>query len=814
MRLHLKISSFLFYGISGLMALVFVISFVNALSWMNEPFAGFLIYQPPCVGSISLSDWPGKQAGFSFLERVVTAEGKPVIDGRNVVSLARNKAPGTRIHYQIESKGQIREVSLPVVTFTVRDFILAFLVTFLGGAILFILGFVVVLLKPDIRPSWVFFALCTGVGGYMVTSFEILTTYTLVSFHYLALCFMPAPFLHLALVFPDRKRILDRIPFLEYAGYLPALGLAVLYQIHLFSAPANPGAVLSWLSHYKALGTAARIFGILCLSGLILSVCHSLYRASSPSARQRAKVILFGVTIAFLPTALIMMAFYLMKVNFPWNFLVFFIIFFPASIAYSIVRHNLFDADTIIRRTVGYAAVTAFVVAVYLLVGLTFNVLLGQYQVSQSKAFPILFTLVIILIFNPVRDRIQSLVDRIFFRKEYDYGKIIDNIGGAITSVLNLEQILEQLIVTFVKDMFVDTSSVMLLDTATEKYHVYLAGGEKKAEIEKLAFSRYHPLVRIIENEKRELTRYDVLEDTKYRKLREVCAENFDALQCSLIVPLTFKNEVIGLITLGDKKSGKGYNREDINLLRTLAKQGAVAIENARLADQMKKEEAARTNLARYLSPQIVDQVMRRNVRVNLGGNRKIVTVLFSDVRNFTRISETLSPDKLVALLNEYFTEMAAVIFEYQGSLDKFIGDAIVAVFGSLIPLENQAATAVRAAVRMMIRMRFLREKWLAQYGVLMEMGVGINTGEVFLGNVGSPERMEFTVLGDVVNVASRFSGLAGGGQILITKETLACLGSDVQWRELSPVSVKGKTGEIEIFEILYKEERSPPEQE
>jgi len=262
---------------------------------------------------------------------------------------------------------------------------------------------------------------------------------------------------------------------------------------------------------------------------------------------------------------------------------------------------------------------------------------------------------------------------------------------------------------------------------------------------------------------------------------------------------------VIGLINLGEKKSGKFYNREDIELLRTLANQGAVAIQNAKLVDQMKAEEAVRTNLARYISPQIVDQVIKKNVQVNLGGDRKVVTVLFSDIRNFTRISESLPPDKLVHLLNEYFTEMARIIFENQGSLDKYIGDAIVAVFGSLIALENPGRTATQAAIQMMKELSSLNERWKTQYGFGMDIGIGINTGEVFLGNIGSPERMEFTVIGDAVNIASRFSDIAKAGQILITKETLSCLGRDMNYRELEPVEVKGKTGRLEVFEIVYR---------
>jgi adenylate cyclase len=178
--------------------------------------------------------------------------------------------------------------------------------------------------------------------------------------------------------------------------------------------------------------------------------------------------------------------------------------------------------------------------------------------------------------------------------------------------------------------------------------------------------------------------------------------------------------------------------------------------------------------------------------------------VLFSDIRNFTRISESLPPDKLVELLNEYFTEMARIIFENQGSLDKYIGDAIVAVFGSLIPLENPGQTAVQAAIQMMKELSSLNEKWKSQYGFQMDIGIGINTGEVFLGNIGSPERMEFTVIGDTVNIASRFSDIAKAGQILITKETLASLGSDIRHEELPPTEVKGKSGKLKVFEIVY----------
>ncbi|MBP2689948.1 MAG: adenylate/guanylate cyclase with sensor and domain protein [Deltaproteobacteria bacterium] len=271
-------------------------------------------------------------------------------------------------------------------------------------------------------------------------------------------------------------------------------------------------------------------------------------------------------------------------------------------------------------------------------------------------------------------------------------------------------------------------------------------------------------------------------------------------------IPFGVSERLGGGIGLGEKLSGEQYSADDVELLATLAAQGAVAVENAKLLERMKREEVARVNFSRYLSPQIVEKIVHHDVEVNLGGDRKVVTILFSDIRNFTTITENRPPDQLVHILNEYFTEMAQIIFAHQGSLDKYIGDAIVAVFGSLVPVENPAKNAVAAAVAMMRRLPELNRHWETRYAFYMNIGIGVNTGEVFLGNIGSPERMEFTVIGDAVNVASRFSGLARPGQVLVTKETLNHLGTDFRVREHPPAAMKGKSGKLEVFEITYRQ--------
>jgi len=398
--------------------------------------------------------------------------------------------------------------------------------------------------------------------------------------------------------------LLIRFPVLEYIVYLPALILIIAYQVYLFTFEAVLSSdSLSWIPNYREIATYNRTFTLIWVASLLAFVLHATFRASGILARKRARMILFGVTIAFLPSVIITFVVFFFKVNFPWNFLVFFVIFFPASIAYSIVRHNLFDADEIIKRTVGYVVVTAIVVGAYAVVSLGLNVVVGQYQIAQSRAFPIIFTLGVIFVFNPLRNRIQALVDRVFFRKEYNYREITDKIGGAITSLLDLGEILKRLVGTFMEDMFINTSSVMLLNPARTEYQVYLADGKGKRDVEGTVFRRDEPLMEIIEKEKKELTKYDVLEDPKYKAVSEGCAANFEALQASLMVPMVFQNQVIGFLNLGEKKSGKFYNREDIDLLHALANQGAVAVQNAQMVEEVIEKERMEEelNIARDL---------------------------------------------------------------------------------------------------------------------------------------------------------------------------------------------------------------------
>lgn len=605
MTWHFKLHTFIFIILIVFMGMISIISFISALSWINKPFPGFWLYKPPLVGSISVSNWPGKAAGLKMMDRVISMDGKAIQKGRDVTDAIRNKEPGTPVHYVFETSTETREITLPVISFGLRDFFLTGFLIFLVGLIFFILGIIVYLLKANTPTSWVFLAMCLGIGGYMVTAFDSQSSLLLIHFHYVALCCMAVPVFHLSLIFPEKKQIVIRFPWIQYLIYLPSLTLALAFQIYMimFAKLAGSHTVLSAILSYPFLGATARIFLILFVLGAIVLMVHTVLISSNIQARHRARMIVLGILVAFLPSVISMMLVSFGKIYFPYNYIVILVIFFPASVAYAIVRHNLFEADALVRQAVGYVMVTAIVIGVYAVVSLTLNVFLGKYQLAQSRAFPILFALGIILIFNPLRNRVQAVVDRVFFRKEYDYGEIVEKIGNAFTSLVDLDQILCRLTKTFMEDMFINTSSVMLLNPVAAEYQVRVAEGEKKGDIETLAFNRNDPLLRILEEEKREVTKIDVLEDPKYKKVSENCAANFEALHASLMIPLVFQDQVIGALNLGEKKSGKFYNRQDIDLLRTLANQSAVAIENARLFQEnlQKQRMEKELNIARDL---------------------------------------------------------------------------------------------------------------------------------------------------------------------------------------------------------------------
>jgi adenylate cyclase len=221
------------------------------------------------------------------------------------------------------------------------------------------------------------------------------------------------------------------------------------------------------------------------------------------------------------------------------------------------------------------------------------------------------------------------------------------------------------------------------------------------------------------------------------------------------------------------------------------------------MVDGLRERDKLRATMGKYMTQSVMDHLMRG--KVELGGETLTVTILFTDIRSFTSISETMSAQELVKLLNEYFTEMVSVIMEEGGVVDKYIGDAIMAVFGAPVSKPDDARRAVRAAVRMRHALAKLNERLVERGAPPIKTGIGLHTGEVVAGNIGSEARMEYTVIGDAVNLASRLESSTKelGTDVLISEDTNALLDNELETRAVREITVKGRAKPVIVYEVV-----------
>jgi adenylate cyclase len=242
-------------------------------------------------------------------------------------------------------------------------------------------------------------------------------------------------------------------------------------------------------------------------------------------------------------------------------------------------------------------------------------------------------------------------------------------------------------------------------------------------------------------------------------------------------------------------------SRDELSILGGAMSQAAAELESSEAA--LKKEVEIRTDLGRYMPKEVVERVVRREQNMALGGEKRQISVLFADVVGFTPLSEKLSPEDSVAILNHLFTVLTEIVFRHQGTVDKFIGDCLMAFFGAPTAQEDHAAKAVAAAEDMIRWLEIGNASWKKRYGITIQLAIGVNTGDAVVGNVGSETRMEYTAIGDVVNVAARLESVARPQQILISKETMLAAGDQFEFLPMGEKSLVGREKMVETFEVV-----------
>lgn len=275
-------------------------------------------------------------------------------------------------------------------------------------------------------------------------------------------------------------------------------------------------------------------------------------------------------------------------------------------------------------------------------------------------------------------------------------------------------------------------------------------------------------------------------------------------VRSTICAPLITESGVHGVVYADRLDPFAAFSPDDLELITAVAAQTALAVETVKAHTRLAREEVARANYSRFMPEYVVRQLLENPDSFRLGGANQVVTVMFADIRGFTAISEHENPEKIVRMLNRYFSAMSEIIFEHGGTLDKYIGDGLMAIFGAPNATPRDAFNAVSAAIEMQRSVAELNQLFAAEGFPQISVGIGLHTGEATIGYIGSERRSEYTAIGDTVNLASRLESIAGGGQILISEATATASGSSFPLASRDSLLVKNRLQPVSVFEVSY----------
>jgi adenylate cyclase len=304
-----------------------------------------------------------------------------------------------------------------------------------------------------------------------------------------------------------------------------------------------------------------------------------------------------------------------------------------------------------------------------------------------------------------------------------------------------------------------------------------------------------------------------VRKDNRPLLIRDIKSSEFNlsksivraGIQAAFCSPVTSQGRMLGVLYADNVMRSDAFSQEDFQTFTIIAAQAGMALANSLARAEISRQEVERANLSRYLPPQVVDLITSKGGSVELGGVLQPVTVLFADIRGFTRLSEQMDAREVVDLLNDFFAVMTAAIFQSNGTLDKFIGDCVMALFGAPIPSERSPRNALVAAVRMQQQVARLGEERLQRGLAPMRIGIGLHHGPAVVGNIGSAERMQYTAIGDTVNIAARLVSRAEPGQILVSEAMYQAAGASDLFHDLGQISVKGRDAQVRVYSVDWE---------
>ena len=901
---------------AGVAILMLVLTPFWAAQWVQTPFLGLMLEPNNVVSLVNGKDWPARSAGVVFSDRLVTLNGQPVHTGDDVLAfLSRNGTRPVQAGFVHRNGTPFTLEILPLAGMPAADVLTLYIIPYIVGLAFLAIGLWTYSLRRDMRASRALLAYVSGLCIVIVGFFDISSTNHATIIWTLALLVNAAGLVHLALVFPKPMRFVIRWPFLRFIswGVLALLAPRVLYILFYPKTPYD--YINAWTPGY--------LFTVLASMFFMGTLVYRIVSSDLPLVRQQSRVIIFGALIAFLPGVIYIgpLAFGIITEFRAW--LIFpALVVFPLSITYAILRYRLLDVDRFFSRALAY--LLAIGGALLLFYGLlTLFSIFVQETVRASDPFVIAsYLLLLVIIFNPLRNFIQRGIDRLFYRAPADYRRVLTSLSRSLVITPDLTQTLRTL------------EEQITQALAPEKFIIYLYNDEHGQYFPNATrqdsappYEVEDPLVHLLASSR---TPIWFPTNGPLPASLEIPGNPYQRLMGFTFVPLHYEGKMIGFMALGPRRSGDLYTGDDLDFLAAVAAQSTLALENARLFSNLRhtldqtmemknlmddifasvaagiittdlkrritllnraaenilgvpvkkaigkslskvlpglgdemanmaeekikgggsdlssevsykvpdrgdlylrlsvsplrdaylgtkgatyvfedltetrkieaERELIRKTFGRVVAPRVRDRLLADPGNLELDGVKQTITILFADLKGFTSYSEKHDPEVIFSVLNQYLSLAAQSILEHEGTLDKFMGDAVMALWNTPDQQEDHALRAARAALEIVQRSR--DANLTEDIDRHMTFRIGITTGTAIVGNVGTSELFNYTAIGDPVNLAFRLQASAQSGQILIEKATYDIIKDHVIASPLAPIMVKGREQAAEIYEL------------
>jgi signal transduction histidine kinase len=532
---------------------------VTSLQWIGRVFPGFVLLDNRVIASVGLGQWNGSRVPDLYQSELLAVDGVPIASSSDAYARVAAQPAGHPVRYTLRRDGLVRDVTVPSQRFGRQDWVLLFGAFLLNGSVFLGSGLIVWLLRPSSSIARALLAWGLACGVFLLTAMDLYQPATFFRLHVIGEALLAPTLLQMALPLaqPLQKA------WLRFAGYPLAAVIIALYEIYLY----NPVA-------YSRILTADMAFlGI--VGGVFAIRLFWVYRlGDSPLARQRVRVITLGTLLGFTLPAGILLLSVLLGGGSAMNFAALTPFIFSLTLAYAVVKHDLFEIDAMVKRGAYYLILTGAVALAYLACVLVLDLLLSAGDLARSAVFPVVFALAVLLLLNPLRTRLQTVVDRIFFRTAYRGTRVLAAVGRELASSLKHERV-----VAIVRETVEST-------IPNARTRVFLcAPGEPLREADGDAV--VPPTLRAFLSQRRILTVYDAAESYPDARTHETVRAELRALEADLAVPLGHGGTLAGALTTGRKRSGLFYTAGDAEFLRALADQAAVALANARSYEAM-----------------------------------------------------------------------------------------------------------------------------------------------------------------------------------------------------------------------------------